>query len=298
MYFLNFPQPSRMDNKHGEPHKTAVKSSADPSTVDAAAARIQAGYRGYHFRRTHPELTHPVHIAHHHHQAQHHQHTPSGNPRANEPHELTPSTAATRIQAGFRGYQTRKQIHLHGEPHSEYSSSHGQVESHALPPELAAAKIQAGFRGYRTRRELKQQRKYLETARQINQNNVNEIRADPNYAATKIQATFRGYQTRRALHENDSNRPDTKLPLRTHDSNSHSNVQSHARPYQTGYRDPDEVNKAATVIQAGFRGYQTRKHLHSPHSPNSPVHASYHSGGLLNKENADQAATKMCIRDR
>ncbi|TPP56930.1 hypothetical protein FGIG_00178 [Fasciola gigantica] len=275
----------RMDNKRGEQHKPSVKNSTCPSSVDAAAARIRAGYRGYHFRKTHPELTHTVHIA------RQHQDAPNinNNPRAAEPHELTPITAATRIQAGYRGYQTRKQMHQQDEPKATQSTPHGYNQSHTLPPEVAAAKIQAGFRGFRTRRELREHHEQPETVLQSNLSNLNEIRSDPNYAATRIQATFRGYQTRRALQEHNSNPSNIKYPLRSRNCNSCSTTQSHTRCHHDE-RDPEEVNKAATIIQAGFRGYQTRKHLHLPHTS---THESHPTGGPVNKENAEQAATRI-----
>jgi myosin heavy subunit len=49
---------------------------------------------------------------------------------------MQPDVAATKIQAAFRGYSTRKQL---------------------AKQEEAAVKIQSAFRGYTTRKELKQQ---------------------------------------------------------------------------------------------------------------------------------------------
>ncbi|VDP73527.1 unnamed protein product [Echinostoma caproni] len=298
-----------MDRKRSDSHKSSMKSHTTTTTTttvtpinlpaDLAAARIQAGFRGYHFRKTHPELTHTTH--HTAHQTVHHTHThtPTSaatviprNPRATDRvHELTPGTAATRIQAGYRGYQTRKHLHEQGFPLTEHSLVHHSHTDHSIPPDLAAAKIQAGFRGYRTRRELKEQHKYPGTTtghRESTHSHSTDIHSDPNYAATRIQATFRGYQTRRHLHEHDSNPHDTKSPLRAQNCNPYTTGPGLTKPYSNG-RDPAEVDKAATIIQAGFRGYQTRKHLHSPrsHDTNSYTH------GQVNKENAEQAATRI-----
>lgn len=101
--------------------------------------------------------------------------------------------AATKIQAGFRGYRVRKQMRQG--PRSGGSSGSGNVSAagpstgSAGPQrsprvtkkptleENSATKIQAGVRGFLVRKRQK-------TA------------AD---AATKIQASFRGFKTRKDL---------------------------------------------------------------------------------------------------
>jgi hypothetical protein len=136
--------------------------------------------------------------------------------------------AASKIQAGFRGMKTRKELQLlkdsrneeatetalgeeaadNDEKNAEAAETEQSVE--ADEPERtnqAATKIQAGFRGMKTRKEL-QVLKDVEVdvsaaaaaaeedgAQVETEENVDEI----NNAAAKIQAGFRGMKTRKEL---------------------------------------------------------------------------------------------------
>lgn len=97
--------------------------------------------------------------------------------------------AATKIQAGFRGYRVRKQMRQ-GRSGSGSGSSCGggsssgsqaqrspRVSKKVTLEDKSAAKIQAGVRGYLVRKRQK-------------------VATD---AATKIQASFRGFKTRKDL---------------------------------------------------------------------------------------------------
>ncbi|EAT45974.1 AAEL002817-PA [Aedes aegypti] len=98
--------------------------------------------------------------------------------------------AATKIQAGFRGYRVRKQMRQ-GRSGSSQGSSTGvgsssggsqtqrspRVSKKGTLEDKSAAKIQAGVRGFLVRKRQK-------------------VAAD---AATKIQASFRGFKTRKDL---------------------------------------------------------------------------------------------------
>ncbi|XP_053659251.1 IQ domain-containing protein N [Anopheles marshallii] len=90
--------------------------------------------------------------------------------------------AATKIQAGFRGYRVRKQMRGQGAvsntaggvgagPGASGASSSGTVE------DKSATKIQANVRGFLVRKKQKMATE----------------------AATKIQASFRGFKTRKEL---------------------------------------------------------------------------------------------------
>ncbi|XP_015609579.1 neuromodulin [Cephus cinctus] len=96
------------------------------------------------------------------------------------------NTAATKIQAGFRGYRVRKQL-------KESKEDDKKVEGNATSPpplkkqdtraaleEKSATKIQAGVRGFLVRKR--------QQAAQA--------------AATRIQAGFRGFRTRKLLKQN------------------------------------------------------------------------------------------------
>lgn len=97
--------------------------------------------------------------------------------------------AATKIQAGFRGYRVRKQMRQTRSSGSSGSAatSSGSSQVQRSPrvakkvttplEDKSAAKIQAGVRGFLVRKRQK-------------------VATD---AATKIQASFRGFKTRKDL---------------------------------------------------------------------------------------------------
>lgn len=82
--------------------------------------------------------------------------------------------AATKIQAGFRGYRVRRQL-------KDSKKIKQNNLTPVIPPpsdqEKSATKIQAGFRGFLARKKI----------------------SKASEAATKIQANFRGFKTRRDL---------------------------------------------------------------------------------------------------
>lgn len=92
--------------------------------------------------------------------------------------------AATKIQAGFRGYRVRKQMRQGGNASAGVGSMNGGGSSTAgggLPSgtveDKSATKIQANVRGFLVRKKQKMATE----------------------AATKIQASFRGFKTRKEL---------------------------------------------------------------------------------------------------
>lgn len=88
--------------------------------------------------------------------------------------------AATKIQAGFRGYRVRKQM-----KQTKKNNCNGLITTNNRNPnsrkgsleEKSATKIQAGIRGFLVRKKQK-------------------VATD---AATKIQASFRGFKTRKDM---------------------------------------------------------------------------------------------------
>lgn len=99
--------------------------------------------------------------------------------------------AATKIQAGFRGYRVRKQLKENATTPTVAASENSSktnipqvtidrcIDDTNILEEKSATKIQAGVRGFLVRQKQKI---------------VND-------AATKIQAGFRGFKTRRDLQQ-------------------------------------------------------------------------------------------------
>lgn len=72
--------------------------------------------------------------------------------------------AALKIQAGFKGYQARKEVKdkmSNNEAKEEGVKEEEEVDIDLNDPEVekAATKIQAGFKGYKTRKEMQKEEK-------------------------------------------------------------------------------------------------------------------------------------------
>lgn len=154
--------------------------------------------------------------------------------------------AALKIQAGFKGYQTRKEIKAMKE---ENDASGKQTEEESKPteeeakpaegekqdvdidlndPEVekAAVKIQAGFKGFKTRQEIK----------------------------AKQEAGGDGVETKEA------EAGESKEPESTEAPAEGGEEKAEGEEVDIDLNDP-EVAQAATKIQAGFKGFKTRQEL-------------------------------------
>lgn len=165
-----------------------------------------------------------------------------------------PSTAdaAVKIQAVFRGHQSRREIKQNAKENE------------------AATKIQAGFRGHQTRKGLNELKAEESTGATEEENKgderighdeekqeygVDNINAeddkygDEKYgeAATKIQAGFRGYKTRE------------ELKTKSNGATSQEINQEQKENKESGIMKEEE--EAAVKIQASFRGLKARKEV-------------------------------------
>merc|ERR1712037_838655 len=141
--------------------------------------------------------------------------------------------AATKIQAGFKGHKTRKEmkektkeveaqkedkVDIEKKMENEEDKSKKEEDAEIIDIDLtdpdveaAATKIQAGFKGHKTRKEMKS--KNEEEAKEEERPTEEEKEAkeeeevididltDPDVeaAATKIQAGFKGHKTRKEM---------------------------------------------------------------------------------------------------
>lgn len=115
--------------------------------------------------------------------------------------------AATKIQAGFRGMKSRKEVKDQQHPAAQEQDE--EIAAIDLTdPELAdaALKIQAGFRGAKARKDKMKKEEAELNQKLVTLNTEAEDLdidlSDPelNKAATKIQATFRGHKQRASDH--------------------------------------------------------------------------------------------------
>uniref|UniRef100_A0A336KQM8 CSON014577 protein n=1 Tax=Culicoides sonorensis TaxID=179676 RepID=A0A336KQM8_CULSO len=125
----------------------------------------------------------------------------------------------------------------------------------------AATKIQAAFRGHKTRAKMKQgdanNEKENGAEREPTKEEL-EAEFDLNdkeltHAATKIQACFRGHVERKKIHKDE----DGEKKDEVEDIDIDEITKKVAEELDIDLDDP-ELNKAATKIQATFRGHKTR----------------------------------------
>merc|ERR1712038_1313083 len=123
--------------------------------------------------------------------------------------------ATAKIQAGYKGMQTRKE--LKEKKDLQQKDSGKEEEAEEMPnleaPEVQAAtmKIQAGYKGMKTRQDLKEKRAEVGSGSQQEQHDEEADEEEmPNLedpevqaATAKIQAGYKGMQTRKELKEKE-----------------------------------------------------------------------------------------------
>ena len=259
----------------------------DPE-VEAAATKIQAGFKGHKARKQLKEQRATTEI----------EEVESGGEETKAKEEATEDTAtaaeddevididltdpdveaaATKIQAGFKGHKTRRDMKKsqmstvtekdkeQDEPAKDKSekdeTKEEEIDIDLNDPEVeaAATKIQAGFKGHKTRKEMKEKEAAEVTTSAAEDDEVIDIDLnDPEVeaAATKIQAGFKGHKTRKEMKEAKSSQADDD---KTNDEADKA-VKADENEIDIDLDDP-EVEAAATKIQAGFKGHKARKQV-------------------------------------
>ncbi|XP_071173441.1 triadin-like isoform X6 [Mytilus edulis] len=283
--------------KQPETKEEEVDIDLNDPEVEKAATKIQAGFRGHQTRK---EMQSKTDVK---------SETKVDQSKQSETEEVDidlndpeVEKAATKIQAGFRGHKTRKEMlsktDVQTTQEKEPSKEEEEVDIDLNDPEVekAAIKIQAGFKGFQTRKEMQSKKSETEvkteekTEAKKEEKQEEEVDIDLEDPATadaalKIQAGFRGYKTRKELQgqveegktkESESNtesKEETKTESKVEETKTESKVEetktdSKEEEVDIDLTDP-EVEKAATKIQAGFKGYKTRKGIQDKKSETS-----------------------------
>eukprot|EP00002_Diphylleia_rotans_P003005 TRINITY_DN119_c0_g1_i5.p1 TRINITY_DN119_c0_g1~~TRINITY_DN119_c0_g1_i5.p1 ORF type:complete len:773 (-),score=224.70 TRINITY_DN119_c0_g1_i5:311-2629(-) len=195
--------------------------------------------------------------------------------------------AATKIQSVYRGHRVRKE--MQGSNNEQSSNTKTPTPQFLAPPgvdeNLAATKIQAVYRGHNVRKTMPQG-SFKAGVLMMDQQPEDAIAADADaqekdsadaaggdsnsdldQAAIRIQAMYRGHIVRKQM---------VGIPESSEDAAANAEENGLA-PNDAGeviattettpgiavdnIDNPDEAERAATRIQASYRGYRTRKEL-------------------------------------
>uniref|UniRef100_A0A095A0X8 Uncharacterized protein n=1 Tax=Schistosoma haematobium TaxID=6185 RepID=A0A095A0X8_SCHHA len=194
------------------------------------------------------------------------------------------SLAATKIQAGYRGYCTRKKYGNLSLNSSSTSSNYNVTSNRQLYTthqsplrnnndlENAATRIQASYRGYLTRKSLRDDnitQKYTpiknvsyhhDKINRINENENDDIDGKVK-AVTKIQAGYRGYKTRKSLAPLLHSQQNLLLSNKENQNYLEYKCINQDKPNNNHLHDLYNPELAAIKIQATYRGYKTRRQL-------------------------------------
>ena len=179
--------------------------------------------------------------------------------------------AAVQIQAGCRGYITRKELKMRDEARKGLKQSSERSNLDRIDEEVpkanegneelesneeveaAAIKIQSAFRGHRTREAVlskKEKEESEEKAPDAKDGDNKAAERERDLAAIKIQSSYRGYHTRKQIQERRE---------------AATKIQAYYKGYRVrGLRRAQ--SEAAVKIQSYYRGYKTREQLKKSYS--------------------------------
>ncbi|XP_055870958.1 abnormal spindle-like microcephaly-associated protein homolog isoform X3 [Biomphalaria glabrata] len=274
--------PRKQPKEDSTPRKVVKPKEATKAEKDAAAAKIQASYRGYRSRQDlqrHKEEESALRIQSGYRGYQTRKQLSDANekmketkPKGDSQKEKNPKQvpkknqdedmwdqeewAATKIQSAYRGYTARKTL--------ERSDLHGKSTSRN--EDAAAAKIQASYRSHLQRKSLREKNKVDQHAREMAAFKIqssyrgyrsHQDRLKKNNAALKIQASYRGYQTRKL----NSHSQKKSMELSARKIQAAYRGYLYRRQSQTKHINEEDEIKAAKKIQATYRGHQTRQYV-------------------------------------
>ena len=223
-------------------------SGVSKRELDKAATKIQSTFRGHKVRQEAKALTETGNEGH-----RQEEETSAaaaenfgGEVSGGKEHE-----AASRIQAGYRGYNARQTLKARNQ---------------------AATKIQAGYRGYTVRKDLEGGG----ISRPNRKDSPVPWRGEEEAAALKIQSAFRGHRAREAIRsERNMNIGENEGKIMAAE-NSEENERNQMEKSVNAVKDAKMArDDAATTIQSSYRGYYTRQQLKNKNTAATTIQAHY-----------------------
>merc|ERR1711915_515586 len=184
-----------MGKKKAEKDQEPIDIDLDDPEVELAATKIQAGFKGHKARKEMNKMK---------------EEATKYNPGEVEDgkedtvdidlNDPDVEQAATKIQAGFKGMKTRKELNKNKES-KMLNDDAIDIDLNDPEVEAAATKIQAGFKGMKARKETSELKRQTPVAKKDIENEVDIDLDDPEVelAATKIQAGFKGMKARKEV---------------------------------------------------------------------------------------------------
>ena len=180
--------------------------------------------------------------------------------------------AATKIQAGFKGHKTRKEMQSKKEADNEDKNDNvpeisveagtprkaadeeEEVDIDLEDPEVeaAATKIQAGFKGHKARKQLKEQKATIEIEEE---GGVGEGGSE----AEAVDIDLKEKEDKKEEEKKEEEKEEKK-----EEEKEEKKEEAKEEEIDIDLTDPD-VEAAATKIQAMFRGWKARKQYKSLH---------------------------------
>jgi hypothetical protein len=266
-----------------EDENEKINMEPEDTNVDDAAMEIQAGF--------HEETGGADDVVRHEESLQ-----TEEDEMANAVDDPNMEAAVTKIQASFRGYKTRKSLTMAKQSDDEQQqiSDSPRVESKLHNDEPVSISD-----------HQMQEEKFEEIDPHLVKHTDYDLAADE--AASKIQAGFRGYKTRKELQQRDvvalpemsprgSSKADGDDPLLMEESpavamtlgdSACADVDSMVESKDHAIDEDVLLNEAATKIQAGFKGYKTRKEFHETVENHEDINEDLMAFSLTDKEAYD-----------
>lgn len=172
--------------------------------------------------------------------------------------------AAAKIQAGFRGYQTRKELGLlQTKTPKAKENKEEKAKKNEVPEKVKDKKEDPkNAKAHEKIKDKKEEPKNSKAPEKEKKKKEESNNSKEHAAAAKIQAGFRGYQTRKELASQKKKGKDSTPKTK---ENKEEKAKKNENPEKVKNKKEEPNNskehEAAAKIQAGFRGYQTRKLL-------------------------------------